>query len=1068
MDGAEPRDRLYHCRAAAESQASEPTQLQHDDRLARELDSQRAWPQSGRMHLEHDVVCPTLVGRADHVAAIDGVLAHAREGAGRVVLINGEAGVGKSRLLRSMMDDARAAGFFVLHGASFEAERSVPYAPLLDLVRMFSAAASPGVVAHALGPAAAEMVALFPELRLLLPDATPSRAIDPDSDKRRLFLALAQAVSVLARTQPILLAFEDVHWSDDATLELIFHLARSQMAQRVVIALTYRREETTPSLARLLTDLARTRAAREITIDRLDRSSVAEMLAAIFGTGAHLGDDFVSALFELTDGNPFFVEETLKALVIAGDLVYANDSGWRARPLERVRVPRTAIEAVRRRLAALTVPARSVAATAAVAGRRFDFDLLQRLTKHDERELLALVKELIAAQLVIEETADRFAFRHSLTREAIYADLLARERIALHRDIAEALEQSSTQSSDAAVQALAYHAWEAGDWERAATYSARAAKHAMALSAPREAIAHLDRAFASSERAHIGVSVELLLARGAVNETLGEFQRAHDDFSGALDLARAAGELRNEWNALYALGLLWAARDYARAGEYRRAALAVSRELGDEKLIARSLNRVGNWHVNLDEARTGLPFHEEALSLLERLGDTSGIAETVDLIAMAHHVSGDQRAAAAYYERSVELFTKADDRRGLANALGLLALCGPSIHSSATTPSDSAMALDELRAPRSVRLAREIGWRAGESFVQFLIADCAAWRGEYDRAIPMAREALQQATELEHLQWIAGTRRLLGVIALDVLAPDLARTHLEAAHAIAQQLGSRVWIRWTAAPLAVARSRTSDLASAADAIAAELLGRGNGSLPSTNNDTLTLGERQLWLARAHLARAERKLEYALAIVDARLAAERSASAGASLGVPRLSLLRGELLAELDRDDDAIRTLEQARAEAAAQDAGPLLWKADAALGHLHRRNRRRIEARRAFDSARANADDLAAKIPDDELRARFLAELDALIPSAPAPSAARRAKAQFGGLTRREREVAELIAQGKSNKMIARALGIGERTVEGYVASALSRLGFGSRTQLAAWAVETGLAASAEPRPLKS
>jgi DNA-binding CsgD family transcriptional regulator/tetratricopeptide (TPR) repeat protein len=546
-----------------------------------------------------------------------------------------------------------------------------------------------------------------------------------------------------------------------------------------------------------------------------------------------------------------------------------------------------------------------------------------------------------------------------------------------------------------------------------------------------------------------------------VNETLGEFQRSHDDFSAALDRARVAGDQRTEWSAQYALGLLWAARDYSRAGEYRRAALAVSRTLGDEKLIARSLNRVGNWHVNLDEARAGLPYHEEALALLERLGDQPGIAETVDLIAMTHHVAGDQRAAAAYYERSVELFTKADDRRGLANALGLLALSGPSIQSSVTTPSQSAMIADELRAPRSVRLAREIGWRAGESFLLFLIADCLAWRGEYDRAIPMAREALQQATELEHLQWIAATRRLLGVISLDLLAPDVARTHLEAAFAIAQQLGSRVWIRWTAAPLAVARCRTSDFAGATSVLDdAEPLGRQDAVLPSADNDMLTLGERQLWLARARVAFAERRPDYSLAIVDARLAAERSANADSALGIPRLTLLRGELLTALDRDDEAIGELETARAEADAQGARPLLWKADAVLGQVHRRNRRRLEARRAFDSARDIADDLAAKVPDDELRARFRAELDKQIPSAPAPSPTRKAKAEFGGLTRREREVTELVAQGKSNKVIGHALGIGERTVEGYVASALSRLGFGSRTQLAAWAVEKGLAAS--------
>jgi hypothetical protein len=141
------------------------------------------------------------------------------------------------------------------------------------------------------------------------------------------------------------------------------------------------------------------------------------------------------------------------------------------------------------------------------------------------------------------------------------------------------------------------------------------------------------------------------------------------------------------------------------------------------------------------------------------------MAETVDLIAMAHHVGGEQRSAATYYERSVQLFTSMDDRRGLANALGLLALCGPSYQSSATTPFMSAQAREELRAQRSIRLAREIGWRAGEAFLRFIIADCLVAHGEYDRAIALAREALSQAEELAHLQWMSGTLRILGALA---------------------------------------------------------------------------------------------------------------------------------------------------------------------------------------------------------------------------------------------------------------------------------------------------------------
>src|SRR5690349_23799098 len=153
------------------------------------------------MHLQHDVVCPTLVGRGAQIDALRKVLAQAREGNGRVALIVGEAGVGKSRLLRAMTDEARAQGFFVLQGACFEAERSIPYAPLLDLVRLFASTASSAVVAHVLRPAANDLVSIFPELQPLLPDANPSASVDPESDRPRLSPVLAQASAVPPRMQ---------------------------------------------------------------------------------------------------------------------------------------------------------------------------------------------------------------------------------------------------------------------------------------------------------------------------------------------------------------------------------------------------------------------------------------------------------------------------------------------------------------------------------------------------------------------------------------------------------------------------------------------------------------------------------------------------------------------------------------------------------------------------------------------------------------------------------------------------------------------------------------------------
>jgi predicted ATPase len=491
------------------------------------------------MIVEQSVVCPVLVGRDAPMSAVLHTLDRARDAHGSTLLVSGEAGIGKSRLVRAMVERARALGFVTLQGACFEADRAHPYAPVLDLVRVVAATASSALAGHYFAPAAAELVTLFPELRPMFPETPPRRTLDPEEDRRRLFHSFTEAVHALGRVQPLLLVIEDVHWSDDATLDLVLHLARRIAPQPIVLVLTFRSDEIGPRLAKLLADLDRARCASELALRPLAAAEVAAMLRAIFGAQVAFGPPFVDGLHGLTEGNPFFVEEMLKALLVAGDLERA-DGAWRARPLEHVRVPRTATEAVGRRLAGLSEAARQVASVAAVAGRRFDFALLQALTRRDEGELLSLVKELVEAQLVAEESADRFAFRHALTREAMRARLLARERALLHREIAAALEQQLAAGAPDVLDALAYHTFEAGAWEAARRHALRAADHALSLCAPREALHQLERAVTATANAGARPDPSLLVARGRAHETLGAFPQANDDFAAALLAAREA------------------------------------------------------------------------------------------------------------------------------------------------------------------------------------------------------------------------------------------------------------------------------------------------------------------------------------------------------------------------------------------------------------------------------------------------------------------------------------------------------------------------------------------------
>lgn len=255
------------------------------------------------------------------------------------------------------------------------------------------------------------------------------------------------------------------------------------------------------------------------------------MLRAIFNLPQSLRNEFLDPIVDLTEGNPFFVEEILKALVTSGEIFY-GESGWVRKPIGELHTlrARSVQEAVQRRVAQLGEAAHRVILLAAVAGRRFDFELLRQMTGHDEQALLQVMKELIAAQLVSEEAAGRFVFRHALTQHAIYSQSLALERKGLHRAIGETMERLYADALDTHVSDLAYHFYTAEVWDKALTYSQRAGEKAQRMYAPHAAVEHFSHALEAARHLARAVSPTLYHARGQAYDTLGEFEAARADY----------------------------------------------------------------------------------------------------------------------------------------------------------------------------------------------------------------------------------------------------------------------------------------------------------------------------------------------------------------------------------------------------------------------------------------------------------------------------------------------------------------------------------------------------------
>jgi DNA-binding CsgD family transcriptional regulator len=352
----------------------------------------------------------------------------------------------------------------------------------------------------------------------------------------------------------------------------------------------------------------------------------------------------------------------------------------------------------------------------------------------------------------------------------------------------------------------------------------------------------------------------------------------------------------------------------------------------------------------------------------------------------------------------------------------------------------------------ALEIARSCDYRKGEADALIKAAVCLCRAGDYGRGLEYLRRAVSIAKEIEHRELTTTVHLAWGLeLDLGLLAFAEAREHLEAAVAGAQEIGSVALTFISTARLATACILQNDLARAQGLLGAVL----DADLPDATEMTTLL--RGCWTARAELELALGNPGRALEIVEALLASTLNLAQYGPQAVPRLSQLRGRALAALGRTQEAVAEFQGAQTVAQKHGQRPMLWRLHADLGKAYRAMGRREDAQDQFSSARTIIQDLANTLPEGVMRDNFLKQALAAIPAAPALTPRRAAMKEFGGLTEREREIAALIAQGKSNRSIAEGLTLSERTVDRHVSSILSKLNFHSRTQVARWAVERGL-----------
>src|SRR6185437_3031169 len=707
-----------------------------------------------RVSVGANVVSPVFIGRREELASLTRQLAGARANAPAFALIGGEAGVGKTRLARELAALAADADCCVLTGQCVElGGEGLPLAPLVDALRTLARALPPDLLAGVLGPAAPALSRLLPELARATAaasssPATPAELAGDDVSKAQLLEHVLGTLDRLSGVQPVLLVVEDLHWADRSTLDLIAFLFRSLRRGRVMITVTYRSDELhrRHPLRQLLTSWERDRSINRVDLSRFSRGEVAAQLGAILGRRP--GPAVTDTVFDRSGGNAYLVEELAGAVAAGGD------------PAD---LPPSLADMLLSRTDTLTANAQKLLRTASVAGRAVSDGLLSEVAGLDEAELYGALRETVDGHLLIVDPSGLgYAFRHALTRDAVYEDMLPGERVRLHAAYAAALDRDpALGGDDTDASALAYHWYAALDLPRALPAAVRAAARAAAAGAPAEALRLLERALeiwprVADARERTGmdrVDVSRLAAEAAYR-------------AGTLDRARS----------LLADALSERSADAPEADPVPHALLLeryamVQRDLGEPAVATQTLQRALGLLPPDQVTRAHAVVLATMASSQMRADDMAGCAETAKRAIEAARATGAKEAEAdASISLGSSLCYLGTTEAGLASLRAGLRLA----RELSGYPADGGARPRAARGPAGHSLPDEARFAGAARAMIALrayinLSDVLELLGRHAEAAQTAAEGIELATR-------AGMTRTLGSYLIGNRADSLLRT----------------------------------------------------------------------------------------------------------------------------------------------------------------------------------------------------------------------------------------------------------------------------------------------------
>jgi DNA-binding CsgD family transcriptional regulator/tetratricopeptide (TPR) repeat protein len=991
------------------------------------------------------VSSPAFIGRAEPLERIDAALARAASSTARTVVVGGEAGVGKTRFVREVA--ARARGFRVLTGSCMDLGASAPpFGPIVEILRTLVREDGAAAIRSVAGPAASELGRLVPELAPALPEVT----IDSPDGATRLFEVVLRLFDQLASERPILLIVEDLHWADGSTRDLLAYLIHQLGTAQVAILTTFRSDELSRRhpLRPFLVELERSDRAERIDLPRFNRDEVAAQLDAILGEPPT--EEIVERVFLRSDGNAFFTEE----LVAAGGERESSELPSSLRDVLLVRVEECSNET------------QELLRIAAAAGRTVHHALLARVAGRDDGALGEQLREAVTQQLIEIAGEREYVFRHALLQEALYDELLPGERVDVHAAYARTLNEQPelAGATRASVSALLAHHWYAAhELTAALAASVDAAIQAERVAAIPEARAHYERALslwssAPGDRAELPLDhLDVLHGLADAEYLMANFDRALHLMDIAIAEARELGDdpLRVSSLLVRRGRYLWSDGSPALSLATYEEALAVCPASPPTVQRARALAAYGQALMLLSRCGEATQPCRDAISVATAVGDRAMVGHALNTLGTSITSIGRIDEGIALLEESLAIAREVDNLDDICRAY--------------TNLSEALLQggrLDESRrvADEGAAFARNLGFhRAYGSYMLGNAAMSSLQSGAWDDVEETTRAALAlDAQTLAALRVnVVRARLLVARGDLDGAARHLEPTLAIAARADDVQHGSLVHI--ARAELFTARGARRDA-----------LEEANHAVRATDDTDDTF----------YADPATRLgVEIAADLADEARARHDEAGAAEAAALAAPFLARYDVLMAYEAE---LRILPRTRGELAtiAAERRRLAGMKDVSawrsaveswreIGEPYPEARARLRLAEALLAAKAPRQEIEAELQasaqianalgavplrDDIGRVARWARIPLRMPDEAASAAEEVAEPSPFSLTPREREVLVLVADGRTNRQIAEALFINEKTASVHVSNILSKLGVANRGEAAAIAHRVGLA----------